>query len=567
MDDDGITKGWASTSAHVPTFPFSAHPYGMDVKFTDTKIKYRETSDYSGPHLPNGDDSLAVNSHAFPDDVHLPSIRQLMRAAAVIRSASSRCGSGDPLLRPTTVVIDAVAMYKQFETRVKDRVWQGKVALDTERQLRVLRSEVSDFGGCWLPSSASGISGAADRCARLLFWDWDDRLCQLADDHPTSLAAKLCPHRYRVWKAERLSVIQGEAELRSAHYNEAYLDDELAFLLGPLRALMFLLIYCRVLRLFGMEPSLGKLKLGDGLPMLGVDFYVQDGACIPSEQKLQLYEAWTSRLIILVQDGPSVITKRELESFNGSINFGAFAIPDAKIHLQHFFKLAVAKLSPSLKKKGLCRLHQSSISHAEAIRDLFRATSGLALVEEAREVESEIAPLLGITDANHRFSDYCGMGGFLTALGVWWFFEFKDQNVLRRLKVHVLEMMADVVNVAVAAVLAPGARYQGKIDNQSAMFGIRAQNASDLKLFELLLVRHAICRRGGIRAESSDYIASGDNPTDPISRGKFDEFRERAKNELGVRKTICLDLVHSPLGSEIHLLIQHLCSLADLLSK
>lgn len=567
MDDGGLEEGWASSHASVPSFPFSAHPYGMDVKFTDSKIKYRETSDYSGPHLPGGDDSLAVNSHAHPDDVNLPSIRTLMRAAAVIRSASHRCRDGGHFTRPTEVVVDAVAMYKQFETRVKDRMWQGKVALDTERNLRIMRSEVSDFGGCWLPSSASGISGAVDRCSRLLFWEWDDRMCTLAADEPASLAAKLCPHSYRVWKSERQSLLQGVAELRSPHYNEAYLDDELAFMLGPLRALMFLLIYCRVLRLFGMEPSLGKLKLGDGHTMLGVDFYVHDGVCIPSEQKLQLYEAWTSRLIGLVQNGSSVITKKELESFNGSLNFGAFAIPDARIHLQYFFKLAAARLSPTLRRKGICPLPSSLVSHAEAIRGLFRATSGLAFVEDALEASSSVAPLIGITDANHCFSNYCGMGGVLVSLGVWWFFEFKDHAVLRHLKVHVLEMMADVINVAIAAALAPGVRYCGRIDNQSAMFGIRAQNASDLKLFELLLTRHAICRRSGLRAEVSEYVTSEANPTDPISRGKFDEFLARAEKELGVREMTCIDLVRSPLGADVHTLIKHLCLLADLLTE
>ena len=174
----------------------------------------------------------------------------------------------------------------------------------------------------------------------------------MAEKNASSLAAKLCPLSYREWKDERRKSrdLLGEAEQRSTHYNEAYLDDELAFLLHPLRALMFLLIYCRVLRLFGMEPSLGKLRLGDGLTMLGVDFYLEEGACLPTEKKLRLYEAWTTRVIDLVEKGPSVISKQELESFNGSLNFGAFAITDAKIHLQHFFKASAARLSPSLRR-------------------------------------------------------------------------------------------------------------------------------------------------------------------------------------------------------------------------
>jgi len=43
-------------------------------------------------------------------------------------------------------------------------------------------------------------------------------------------------------------------------------------------------------------------------------------------------------------------------------------------------------------------------------------------------------------------------------LGIWWFFRFEDQAVLRKLKIHVLEMLADVVNVALAAAIAPKTR-------------------------------------------------------------------------------------------------------------
>ena len=134
---------------------------------------------------------------------------------------------------------------------------------------------------------------------------------------------------------------------------------------------MFMLIYCRVLRLFGLEPSIGKLKIGDGLTLLGVDFFLKDGVCLPSEDKLRLYEAWTTRIMALAESKTRLITKEELESFNGSVNFGAFAIADARIHLHHFFKLAAAKFSPNLRRKGLCPLHPSSINHAEAIRSLF----------------------------------------------------------------------------------------------------------------------------------------------------------------------------------------------------
>jgi hypothetical protein len=316
-----------------------------------------------------------------------------------------------------------------------------------------------------------------------------------------------------------------------------------------------------------MEPSLGKLKLGDGLTMLGSDFFLEDGVCLPSEQKLQLYDAWTTRIADIAREGPSIITKKEMESFNGSLNFGAFAIADAKVHLQFFFKLAAAKWPPSLRRKGLCMLNDSATSHAEALRDLFRATSGLAFFDDARERSLRLTLHEGITDANHVFTGYCGMGGVIVSLGIWWFFRFEDQAVLQKLKIHVLEMLADVVNVALAAAIAPKTRYRGWIDNQSAMFGIRAQNASDLKLFEILLARHAICRKGAIKPEPSEFVPTKENTTDPISRGDFEEFLERAEKELGTRDLLRLDIAHSPLASDLTAMITHLCNLNELTQR
>lgn len=99
-----------------------------------------------------------------------------------------------PFLRPTAVAVDAVAMYKQFWTRVKDRQWQGKVNLDTQRGLRILRSEVCEFGGNWLPERATGISGACDQVTRIIYWAWDHKLCELAIADPSSLGAPVLPN-------------------------------------------------------------------------------------------------------------------------------------------------------------------------------------------------------------------------------------------------------------------------------------------------------------------------------------------------------------------------------------
>ena len=147
-------------------------------------------------------------------------------------------------------------------------------------------------------------------------------------------------------------------------------------------------------------------------------------------------------------------------------------------------------------------------------------------------------------------------------LGIWWYFEFKDHSVLRILKVHILEMLADVVQVAIIATFAPGCRYRGWIDNQSSMFAIRGQTARDRKLMELLYVRHAVLRRAEIQAQTSEFVGTEDNTTDPISWGKFTEFLERLRAEQGARDMTCIDVARSPLAHELHALIHHLCSAA-----
>ena len=95
----------------------------------------------------------------------------------------------------------------------------------------------------WEQDKPATELATCDQVARIIYWAWDHKLCELAIADPSSLAARLCPQSYRTWKAER-SALHGQAEQGSAHYSEAYLDDELSFLLGALQAVMFLLIYC-----------------------------------------------------------------------------------------------------------------------------------------------------------------------------------------------------------------------------------------------------------------------------------------------------------------------------------
>ena len=154
------------------------------------------------------------------------------------------------------------------------------------------------------------------------------------------------------------------------------------------------------------------------------------------------------------------------------------------------------------------------------------------------------------------------MGGYIGKLRVWWHYEFEDQEVLHRLKVHILEMLADVVQVALVGTLARGCRYRGWIDNQSSMFAIRGQNSRDPKLMELLYVRHAILRREAVRPEASAYVATEDNISDPISRGKFTEFLKRAAEERGERELTRISIQRSPLANELRTLIHHLCQIS-----
>ena len=154
------------------------------------------------------------------------------------------------------------------------------------------------------------------------------------------------------------------------------------------------------------------------------------------------------------------------------------------------------------------------------------------------------------------------MGGYVEKLRVWWYYEFDDQEVLRLLKVHILEMLADVVQIALVGTLARGCRYRGWIDNQSSMFAIRGQNSRDPKLIELLYVRHAILRREAVRPEASAYVASEGNISDPISRGKFIEFLERVAEEHREREFTRISIQRSPLTNELRTLIHHLCQIS-----
>ena len=203
-------------------------------------------------------------------------------------------------------------------------LFKGKFKLILMGNWNLQRNQLQ-FGSRDAPNGCQRNTNAMDLVTAQRFRAWDRSLCTEAEKWdsnpvgPQPLAWRLAPPAYRRWLAER-SIQLGERQAKG-EMNAGYIDDEIAILLGRLRAIMLLLNYWQVMREFGFFPADNKAQIGEGATVLGTDLFVQAGVILPPEDKLALYDEWLERV-----DRLKTIERSELKALNGTLNFGAFAI-------------------------------------------------------------------------------------------------------------------------------------------------------------------------------------------------------------------------------------------------
>ena len=560
-------SGWGESFLALPSIPYHANAYGAIVYLERNPVKVRESSDLSGPHdtLSLDGRSFAVNDHV-PLTTHFPRMRlvrvdELRASGAAVRSAWLNISGHHPelreVLRPTMVMEDCMAYFNQFYVALQDRPLQGKYYVDEDGVCHFFTQYTQQFGSRDAPVHCQANTNAMDMLARQRFEVWDSDICCQAEAWeaqplgPAPLACKLAPLAYRSWRQLRID--------RLAHdgggpvlFNAGYIDDEMAFLLGTLRAIVFLVVYWEVLELFGLPPAEGKATVGDGFPLLGVSFFLSEGVVLVTEKKLKLYSEWSLRL---EDPRKTTVERLELQAYTGTINFSRFGLLHPRLHLGPLYRASAG--SYRLKRSDAVPLTASLRRHVKSIREEFELSGGVGALDMHRDDHDLKATMFSDSCRDKEHLElWSGMGGFCTTTCIWWFYRFSHEETLS-LPIHVTEMWAANINLAVNALELRGTIFGDAVDNEAAVHVIQGHGARDPRLHDLVLMRHWISLQHDLSPVTS-WIASEDNDlADPISHGRFEVFLQRAA-ALGYSRLRCLDIRRIGLFPEMESISSHL---------
>ena len=137
-----------------------------------------------------------------------------------------------------------------------------------------------------------------------------------------------------------------------------------------------------------------------------------------------------------------------------------------------------------------------------------------------------------MTDANRGYGleAYSGMGGYCPSTGTVEFYRFSQHQLA--LPIHVLEGQADLVHMPLNSGELQGERYLANLDNPSALGSLRStRGVKESKLNVLVQLRNPTLDLNSILAQE-EFVGSEKNDlANPLSRGLFGEFLERAKEK------------------------------------
>lgn len=569
--DKEIKKGWLRVEEGlVSCAPMSCNSFGMIAKHDKPPFpKLRETSNLSSPEEMRDSEGslLAVNANIDLEkdfaSIHLPTTAHFREAAAIFHSSLMlrilpTCPSLESDLEVVTTKADAVAWFRQYPVRIKNQCRQMRFDKPKNGPMRVLSSSRLQFGGRPSPHLTQRMTVAVDFEVSKLKDEWNCRLVEIVTrgrGPGLQLALRLAPPELVQWLHDRRQLL-GSAEAVCG-FNKGFIDDEMSLDMGRIRAIVGLVFYFDVMKAFELPVSLPKCYLGDGLPLLGIEFYNRAAFTRPSEDKLDMLDDWLGRVVRLPQ-----IEREELISLAHTLNFCAFSIPHGRLLLRPVHRAAHQRLAiwKAPRKHDRLFLPLTAATCLRRIHASLRESGGLASFyqpsqwEEGASIQCE-----GWTDANRASSDvdWSGMGGFCPQTCVVWFYQF-DAKQRRLLPIHIMEDLATVVQLSLNARGLAGRRYLAWEDNEAVVASIRGnQGVSDGRMNKIALLRNHIRDSYDI-AEKCSRVESKQNIADPVSRGDFKRFIEEA-HERGFREFVWVDARKEGVPIDLDILIQHLC--------
>jgi hypothetical protein len=520
---------WYDSAQSFRYFPGAVNPLGLVHK----NLKWRGTTNLSYPPDKLGPTGkpISVNGGCDLSDAVMhatlewTAMKHFRHDAEVVYAAWRLVAAADPEaakhLRPVAFADDNTAYYRQFHVARRDRGLQSIMITHAGLELpTVYNTNRAAFGGAPICNRAQRFGMVDSLAIWCEYVIWEDTICRLsrAGDPVARLIAP--PSYLQLVEARRLK--WG----RRAMYplcSGKYVDDRGVVALGTVRSMKVGNIVWRVAWLTKTGLATGKLKWGEIVTLLGLDFWAAVGALTIPEDKDEHYDSWIERIVTLQR-----VEKEEMDSALGSFNFGAEAVGGGRKFLSRSFRQV--NLKRIWRKDGARGLttRNSDVFRRDLLG--FKAQKDAArgvhfFCEEPLLALSDPRVTVGRTDANRVKRGFCGMGGvaYIDGVAYYWMLRF-SMRVIEILPVHILEFMAYLTQVNVIPAL-HDTDYMAFVDNMAVVYVLQLQKARDSRFQELLLLDADVVEERRLVVDTR-HVPTKENESDDLSRGREEEFRE-----------------------------------------
>jgi hypothetical protein len=457
--------------------------------------------------------------------------RQYCKAGQIIYAAHKVVCAERPelseILRPESASFDYKSFYRQLFMKRGVLTQQAFFLATPDGMARHLCSPSMLFGGALYPLQsmrvASVLVSAVSHAIEIF-----ERLLRQQAANGDAIALLHAPAELQELQNQRLNATEPLGDHLSVKIVAQFIDDKLILLLGPLRLVFAMCAVFEITDEARLVRSDEKTRCGQVSNELGLQFKWAEAKARQPEDKWIICLEWCRRLQTLKS-----ISRRELESALGTLQFGVAGLALGNLHLARAFKfLYVASAWKGKHKRA--KMHDWLVkdiqNHERAISEAAKEDGGKSFFNVSQIPRSLVGLTLSLTDACRKLKGFSGGGGIIvlpSLRALLFHFAFSAEEV-EFLPIHILEFCTMLIAVILVSVIYPEAKMQEFQDNQAVCYCCQLLRSADPRFHEGLMVRERVLERGSIESRM-EYIRSEDNDVaDPASRNDLQAARRNA---------------------------------------
>ena len=493
--------------------------------------KPRMTTDKSGPHnVEISGKPVAENEHVDLKWAHpgmtLVTATGIRRAVDVLNSISVQAQEAVRRAAPTQAAADKAARHLEVFMATDDmkayflnfvvssRCFHknGMAFPREDGTMSFSQSRRMQFGGASSPSWAQRLTNII--VARLsTLMEEEERRFAAAADAGSAPGLLVSPKPLRELLARRRAELGDNSQAR-ASWAAGYIDDLILGGIGVIRTIAMLNNLWTICKRWRIPIAPGKAAFGQRVTVIGYEFRTRSMQFKLTDNKVNLLRAWFRRL--RERRGQKVEVK-ELSSLMGTLVWCRAAIPMSGQFLRRGFGLRALNRHTTHQPKWFR-------FDLDAIENLIGHTSGTTMRIPCPALPQLSRPdNISWTDAcrETKRGSYSGAAGYNLRSRVLWHYKFAQYHV-DTLPIHVLEAVAEVLNLSVNGPLLRGEAALAFCDNMSWVTSLQFAKPSDRRLRTLLRMRQELETNFQVKVHSAYVNTKRNIVADEASRGRVD---------------------------------------------